>query len=167
MDRIIAMYELITARLNVVGEWLPPFFLRAILAFEYWEAGIMKFNGDNWFSHIKGDFPFPFNVINVDISWFLATWFEILGAVGLLIGLFTRFFSVSLIVLTIVATLAVHWPNEWSTLGELWNGYAITAKESGAGNFKLPLLFMIMLLPLLFSGPGKLSLDHLIKKWVD
>jgi putative oxidoreductase len=161
------MYELVAIRLNSIGEWLPAFFLRAILAYEYWEAGIEKFNGDNWFSHIKGDFPFPFNVVPVDFSWFLATWFEILGAIGLLIGLFTRFFSLSLIILTIVAALAVHWPAEWSTLGELWNGYAITAKEKGAGNFKLPLLFLIMFLPLLFSGPGKLSLDHLIKKWMD
>lgn len=165
MDRLIAFTDVITDGLNRVGEWLPQLFLRAILAWEFGEAGMMKLNGDNWFSNIKESFPFPFNAIDVDISWFIATWAEILGAGALLIGLFTRFFSLSLIILTIVAALAVHWPDEWSTLGELWKGYAITDK--GFGNYKLPLLFLIMLLPLLFSGAGKLSLDNLLKRWLD
>ncbi len=39
----------------------------------------------------------------VDISWFLATWTELIGAVALVVGLGTRFFSLSLIILTIVA----------------------------------------------------------------
>lgn len=165
MDKLIAIYSLVAGRLNVVGEWLPALFLRAILAYEYWEAGMQKFNGDNWFGSIKENFPFPFNAVSVDLSWFMATWFELLGAVGLLLGLFTRFFSASLIVLTIVATLAVHWPDQWSSLSELWQGYAISDK--GFGNFKLPLLFLIMLLPLLFSGPGKASIDHALKRWFD
>jgi len=40
----------------------------------------------------------------------------------------------------------------------LWSGYLITAK--GGGNFKLPLLFIIMLLPLVFHGGGRISLDR-------
>jgi len=68
----------------------------------------------------------------------------------------------SLIVITAVATAAVHWPAEWGSLGALWEGYVITAK--GAGNFKLPLLFVVMLLPLVFYGGGKLSLDELLLK---
>ncbi len=134
------------------------------MGYEYWEAGIMKFRGDNWFASIKDNFPFPFNVAPVELSWFLATWFEMLGAIALVLGLFTRFFAASLIILTIVAALSVHWPEQWSTLGELWQGYSISNK--GFGNYKLPLLFLIMLLPLMFSGPGKLSLDHAIKRWV-
>ncbi len=165
MDRLIALNDVICDRLNALGEWLPGLFLRAILAFEYWEAGVQKFNGDNWFGSIKDNFPFPFNSVPVEFSWFLATWFELLGAIGLLLGLFTRFFSLSLIILTVVATLAVHWPDQWSTLGELWKGYAISNK--GFGNFKLPLLFIIMLMPLLLRGPGKASLDHLLRRWFD
>ena len=78
----------------------------------------------------------------------------------ILFGLFTRFAAVSLIVITAVATAAVHWPAHWGSLGELWGGYVITAKD--AGNFKLPLLFVLMLLPLLFHGGGRLSLDRLL-----
>ena len=36
--------------------------------------------------------------------------------------------------------------------------------SDGAGNYKLPLLFVVMLLPLVFHGGGKLSLDHLLLK---
>ena len=78
----------------------------------------------------------------------------------LLVGLFTRFAAISLIVITVVATAAVHWPAEWSSLAELWSSYVITPK--GAGNYKLPLLFVVMLMPLVFHGGGKVSLDHLL-----
>lgn len=165
MDKMIALVDVVTDRLNALGEWLPQLFLRAILAWEYWEAGNMKLHGENWFASIKDAFPFPFNAVPVELSWFLATWAEIIGALALVLGLFTRFFSFSLIILTVVAALSVHWPQQWANLGELWQGYAITDK--GFGNYKLPLLYLIMLLPLLFSGAGKLSLDHLLKRWVD
>jgi putative oxidoreductase len=36
--------------------------------------------------------------------------------------------------------------------------------SDGFGNYKLPLLFLVILLPLLFHGGGKLSLDHLLLK---
>jgi putative oxidoreductase len=39
-------------------------------------------------------------------------------------------------------------------------GYVITDK--GHGNYKRPLIYLVMFVPLLLSGPGKASLDHLI-----
>jgi len=136
--------------------------LRLLLAWEFWEAGVMKLGGNNWFGGIKENFPFPFNYVPVDLSWFIATWFELLGSIGLAIGLFTRFWAISLIILSVVAIFGVHWPDDWSSLSELWKGYAISNK--GFGNFKLPLLFIVMLLPLFFSGPGKASVDHILSK---
>jgi putative oxidoreductase len=150
----------LTARLEGLGAWLAPLGLRLILAWEFGEAGFEKLRGDNWFSHVQDNFPFPFDVVPVGLSWFIATWFEIIGAFALVLGLFTRFFAFSLLILTFVATAAVHWPESWASLGALWEGYAITDK--GAGNFKLPLLFALMLLPLVLQGAGKLSLDHLL-----
>jgi putative oxidoreductase len=149
-----------TARLEGVGAWLAPLGLRLIMAWEFGEAGFEKLRGSNWFGHVQDNFPFPFSVVSTDVSWFIATWFEIIGAFALVLGLFTRFFAFSLLILTFVATAAVHWPDSWSTLGELWQGYAISDK--GAGNFKLPLLFALMLFPLVLNGAGKLSLDHLL-----
>lgn len=156
-------YHWAISLLESIGTWFPQLILRLILAWEFGEAGFEKLHGTNWFSNIT--FPFPFNLVPPEFSWHLSTFFEIVGAFALALGLATRFFSASLIVLTIVAIAAVHWPESWSTLAELWKGYAITDK--GYGNYKLPLLLLIMLLPLFFNGAGKLSVDHLInvKKW--
>jgi len=147
---------------NRVGEYLAPLGLRLLLAYEFWVAGVEKLRGDNWFADIQDKFPFPFSVVPTEISWQMATWFELIGAVALVIGLGTRFFSVSLVVLTLVAVAAVHWPAQWSSLAELWQGYAVT--DNGQGNFKLPLIYLVMFLPLILTGPGKLSLDHWIAK---
>ena len=134
----------------------------------YWrgntgEAGSTKFNGTNWFQHIQDKFPFPFSIIDPDISWFLATWFEILGAIALLIGLGTRYASLSLIVLTIVAAIAVHIPPEgWSSVSDMLSGYAIS--DEGKGSYKLPLIYIVMFIPLLVMGPGRISIDFLIAR---
>mgnify|MGYP001821581829 CR=1 FL=1 len=151
-------YQWAVSVLESIGTWFPQLILRLILAWEFGEAGLAKFNGENWFANIT--FPFPFNLVSPEISWGMATYFEIIGAAALVLGLATRFFSASLIILTIVAIASVHWPDSWNTFGELWQGYAISDK--GFGNYKLPLLLLIMLLPLLFNGAGKLSLDNLL-----
>lgn len=137
--------------LNVVGDYLGLLPLRLLLAYEFWESGVEKFKGENWFADIADKFPFPFNVIPTNVSWGIATWFELLGPIALVIGLGTRFFSASLIILTIVAIMSVH----------AGHGYTI-----GEGGWKLPLMYIVMFVPLLLSGPGKLSLDHWIAKWV-
>ena len=164
---IFNFYDNLTSRLRASGDYVWPLVLRLIMAWEFWESGVTKRHGENWFADIpwadwqKG-FPLPFDRIPVELNWFLATWSELVFAVMLLLGLFTRFAAISLIVVTVVATAAVHWPAEWNNLAELWSGYVITSK--GAGNFKLPLLFVVMLLPLVFNGGGKFSLDHLLIK---
>lgn len=152
----------ILALLDGAGAWLAPLGLRLILAWEYFESGLEKFRGGNWFADIRDQFPFPFNLVPVEISWQLATWFELAGGIALLVGLGTRFFSASLFILTLVAIGAVHWPAEWHTLAELAQGYALTDK--GHGNYKLPLIFLVMLLPLILTGPGRLSLDAWIAR---
>ena len=162
---VIKFYDRITSRLLASGDYVWPLALRLIMFWEFWESGITKLRGDNWFAEVpwaewqKG-FPFPFDQLGVNLNWLLATWGELVFAVMLLLGLFTRFAALSLLVITVVATAAVHWPAEWSSPGELWSGYVITSK--GAGNFKLPLLFVIMLLPLVFNGGGKFSIDQLL-----
>lgn len=158
---IYKSYNWITTQLEAIGTWFPQLVLRLILAWEFGEAGIAKYNGENWFANIT--FPFPFDLVSPEFSWGMATFFEIVGAAALVLGLATRFFSVSLIILTIVAIASVHWPDSWNTLSELWQGYAISDK--GFGNYKLPLLLLIMLLPLLFNGAGRLSVDHWLDKF--
>jgi len=161
------LYDNLTARLRAGGNYAWPLVLRLIMFWEFWESGIEKLHGQNWFAEIpwadwqKG-FPWPFGSISQDLNWMAATWGELIFSVMILLGLFTRFSAISLIVITAVATAAVHWPADWSSYQQLWEGYVITSK--GAGNFKLPLLFVVILLPLVFHGGGKISLDHLLLK---
>jgi len=129
-----------------IGEFLPQLGLRVLLAYEFGQSGLEKWHGMNWFGEIM--FPFPFNLIPAEVSWQLATWSELGGALALLLGLATRFFSASLIIVTLVAWASVH------------AGLGYNVCDNG---WKLPLIYLVMFLPLLFSGPGKLSLDHWIR----
>jgi putative oxidoreductase len=154
----------LTARLDGANESIPPLILRLIMGWEFFESGTEKLYGDNWFADIQSRFPFPFDVIPANLSWGIATWFELIGAIMLWIGLGTRLFAFVLLFLTFVATAAVHWPTMLGMWSDLAKGYAIT--DMGHGNFKLPLLFAVMLLPLIFGGGGRLSVDALVARLV-
>ena len=94
-----------------------PIFPRLLLAYEFGEAGFEKYNGENWFADLS--FPFPFNLLPADFNWTMATTLEIIAPVALILGLATRFFSLALLVLTVVAIAAVHWPSN----GAPWPNY--------------------------------------------
>lgn len=157
MKNVLNIARLGIQTLDLLGLWIGLLSLRLLLAWEFGEAGFEKLHGSNWFADIQDQFPWPFRWIPADLNWALATGFEIVGAIALVVGLGTRFFAASLTVLTVVAMLSVHWPESWSTLSELLKGYALT--NDGFGNFKLPVIYIGMLLPLVLMGPGRLSLD--------
>ncbi len=138
--------------LDELGRWLAPLGLRLLMAYEFWESGMAKLHGDNWFSSIQDQFPFPFNLIPTDISWQIATWNELIGPLLLVLGLGTRLASFSLIVLTLVAWVSVHGGNGYNVCD---NGY------------KLLVFYLLMLIPLVLAGPGKLSLDYwFCQRWL-
>lgn len=155
-------------RLDGAGLWLAPLGLRLLLAYEFFSAGQKKLGAGlgeapGWFTNQH--FPFPFGVLPADINWALVALGELTAGLALVFGLFTRFFAFVLIVITTVAIAAVHWPDSWASLAQLWEGYSVSrVMDEGEfrGNFRIPLLFLAMLLPLLFHGGGRLSLDHLI-----
>lgn len=149
MSLIISLTRNVFDMLNGIGQYLSMLMLRLFLAWEFWESGVEKFHGENWFADIQDAFPFPFSIIPTDISWFISTWTELAGAVALVVGLATRFTAVSFIVLDIVAWISVHGDNGYNVCS---NGY------------KLPLMYLIMLIPLLLSGPGKASIDAWINR---
>lgn len=123
--------------------------LRLLLAWEFWEAGIGKLRGENWFANIQADFPFPFSALPAEWSWAMATWTELVAAILLVLGLATRFGSLALIILTVVAWASVH----------AGQGYNIC--DNG---WKLPLIYLVLFLPLLIGGAGRLSLDHVLAR---
>jgi len=148
-------------RLDQAGLWLGLLSLRLLLGWDFFESGLEKFQGENWFADIMDKFPFPFDVVPVSFSWQLSTWFELVGAIALIVGLGTRFSAAALFILTLVAIASVHWPESWQTLADLAQGYVFT--DRGHGNFKLPVLFLGMLLPLILLGPGRLSADAFLR----
>ena len=170
MNKLIDIWRRIVGVLDPAGAWIGTLPLRLILAYEFGSAGLRKLGasdslyGDapNWFANSADQFPFPINLFSVNFNWFMVTWVEILGGFALALGLFTRFWAFSLLIVTIVAIFGVHWPDDWSSLGELWKGYAI--RNEGFGNFRIPLIFLVMLLPLVLTGPGKLSIDRILSK---
>ena len=65
MQAIMSLGCNVIGLLNKLGEWFPQLAMRIFLAYEFWESGLEKFNGTNWFTDLGGQFPFPFNVIPV------------------------------------------------------------------------------------------------------
>lgn len=165
MKRIFGLWDSLVNTIQPAGEWIALLPIRLLMSYEFGKAGFGKYAADgvpNWFANTQDNFLFPFNVIPAEISWFLVTWTEVLGSIGLFFGLFTRFWAFSLIILTIVAISGVHWPGDWSSLSELWEGYRVS-RDGDSGNFRIPLLFITMLIPMVFAGGGKLSLDQLLR----
>src|SRR6056297_3114870 len=146
MNSLTELYDRLTDRLRAAGDWLAPLGLRLLLAYEFYSAGTMKAGIDGtpgWFANKA--FPAPFDWFPAGMNWTMVTWTEILAGLALMLGLFTRFFAFSLVVVTTIAIVSTHWPASWDSLGELWKGYAVS--DDGFGNFRIPMLFLAMLLP--------------------
>ena len=122
--------------------------LRLFAAYEFLESGLQKWNGENWFSEINSQFPFPFNILSDSLNWNLAMYAELLLPVLLLLGLATRLSALGLIIVTAVAWAAVH------------AGLGYNVCDNG---YKMALIYIVVLIPLLLQGAGTWSLDQLIK----
>jgi putative oxidoreductase len=143
MKKILSKFEDITSK----GQDVALLFLRLILAYGFWEPAKNKWADINaiadWFASM--DIPAP------KLNAYLAATTEMTGVFLLSLGLATRIISFPLIITMIVAIKTVHWGN----------GFA--SSENG---FEIPLYYILMLLVLMTFGPGRISLDHLIKKFV-
>ena len=155
------MLTSVTRPLNRLADWTADLPLRAFLAWEFFESGLEKLHGSNWFADVQSSFPWPFNVLPPELNWQLSMWAELICPILLMLGLGTRLASLTLMIVTVVAIAAVHWPEHWSTLAELAQGYSIS--DQGFGNYKLPLIYIVALAPLLLKGAGRLSLDQLLR----
>ncbi|MDO4641019.1 MAG: DoxX family protein [Neisseria sp.] len=120
--------------------------LRLFTAYEFWESGVEKWKGENWFADIQDSFPFPINLLPVNVSWTMAMGAELIVPVLLVIGLFGRIGALSLMVVTAVAWVAVHGGNGYNVCD---NGY------------KMALIYILVLLPQALQGMGRFSLDYL------
>lgn len=172
-------------------DFLGPLALRLYLVPVFWVAGTNKLDSmDNiiaWFGNPDWGLGLPFPSL---LAW-LAVGSEVLGAIALLIGLGTRWFSIPLMVTMLVAAFSVHWSHGWQAVADPMSPFA-NANVQGAmdrldkakdllqdhgnydwltetGNFVVSnngmewaITYFVMLLALFFSGAGKLSVDHWI-----
>jgi putative oxidoreductase len=90
-----------------------------------------------WF----GSLGIPLPLLNA----YIAASVETAGVVLLTLGLLTRFISLPLIVVMIVAIVTVHLPNGFS---------------AGDNGFEIPLYYILFLLIFVSNGAGKFSLDR-------
>jgi len=124
---------------------LPPLLFRLILSYGFYEPAMKKLNSFDAIVQWFGSLGMPFPTVNA----FLATATETAGFIFLFLGLGTRLISIPLIVVMIVALVTVH----------LSNGFS-----AGNNGYEIPLYYMLMLISLIITGPGKISVDAIIEK---
>ena len=130
------------------GADIPPLLFRLILAYGFYVPAIKKMGNIEGISQWFASMNFPLPTLNA----YLAAITEFSGFILLLLGLGTRIISIPLMIVMLVAIFAVH----------LSNGF-----NAGDNGFEIPLYYFLMLLSLLIGGPGKLSIDHFLKKWYE
>ncbi|CAN5219746.1 DoxX family protein [soil metagenome] len=143
--KITSLYQQVAFKLTSLRD-LPLLALRLVLAYGFFGPAMMKLNDigaiAGWFESMG--MPMP------TLNAYMATFTEVAGVVLLALGLATRFITIPLIIVMLVAIITVHWGNGF---------------DAGDNGFEIPLYYIIMLFTLLILGPGKISLDALIKKY--
>ncbi len=84
-----------------------------------------------------------------EVSAFIVAFVELIGGIGLILGVFTRYWALLLSIVMIVAIFTVKLPN--GLLG-----------MQGRPGYELDLALLVGCLALLFTGPGPVSLERAI-----
>jgi hypothetical protein len=79
------------------GHWIGMLGIRQMLTYEFAVSDPEKLHGQNWLANIMGDFPFPFSLVPADVSGFIPTWTELIGAAALVVGLLIPIMLVPLV----------------------------------------------------------------------
>lgn len=137
------MYQSLIKKVDMLKD-LPPLFFRLILAYGFYGPAMQKIANIDGIAQWFASMGMPFPTLNA----YMATTTEVSGFVLLFLGLATRIISIPLIIVMIVAITTVH----------LGNGF-----EAGNNGFEIPLYYILMLISLIITGPGRISLDALLK----
>lgn len=118
---------------------------RLAVAYGFLEPAMNKWNNINGVASWFESMGIPFPLLNT----YLAASTELLGVGLLALGLFTRYISIPLIVVMLVAIFSVHLPNGFS---------------AGDNGYEIPLYYLVFLSIFLSHGAGKISLDYVLFK---
>ena len=151
-------------------EDVPLLFLRVILAYTFYGPAMLKLGN---IESTAGYFEYlgiPLPLLNA----YMAAGTELIGAILLSLGLLTRFISVPLLFIMIVAIATVHGANGFNVImpGDAfaWESPFINGQEVPhtvvvlQNGYEMVMYYMAMLMVLVSKGAGRLSLDFLIFK---
>jgi len=118
---------------------------RLVVAYGFYNPALLKWSNFDttvaWF--IELGIPFA------SLATFLTASIEISAVVLLILGLFTRFITIPLMVIMVVAIVTVHYVNGFS---------------AGNDGFEIPLYYFLFLSLFATHGAGKFSLDYILFK---
>lgn len=126
------------------AQWVPQLLVRLFVGYFFAESGWGKVHGLDAMTARFTEWGIPFPAFNAALSG----WTELVCGLLVLIGLFTRLASVPMVINMVVAVVAVK-----------------LQKVTGLSDFvelDEP-LYALSFLWLFFSGPGRVSLDHLLE----
>lgn len=124
---------------------LPPLVFRLILAYGFYEPAMTKWKNIQGVAEWFGSMGIPAPTLNA----YMAASTEAIGVILLTLGLATRFISVPLMVVMVVAVATVHWSNGFSC---------------GQNGFEVPFYYFFMLFSLIVSGAGRISVDEILRR---
>jgi putative oxidoreductase len=131
--------------------------LRAIVGYGFMAHGFAKLaRGPEHFVGILHALGFPEPSL---LGW-LTILVELIGGVAVLVGACVRIVSIPMATILLVAALAVHAPNGFSSIKLL----AVTASgaQFGAPGYETDLLYLACMASLVVMGSGPLSVDSLL-----
>ncbi|HHB78808.1 MAG TPA: DoxX family protein [Saprospiraceae bacterium] len=161
--------------------------MRLILAYVFYHTAMEKWSDMdatiNWFGNKEWGLGMPFPALNA----YMAATTELVGAILLVIGLGSRTISLPLIFVMIIALVTVHMGNGWLAIGDSMHDPEIADRLSKAkdilkahgdyawltakGGFvilqngvEFVIMYMVMLLAIVGTGPGRFSLDRLLHR---
>ena len=184
--KAIQMYNKTTDWMSNLGD-VPLLLIRLLLAYAFFGPAMEKWGNMEatiaWFGNPDWGLGLPFPALNA----YMAATTEIVGVVLLVLGLGTRFISIPLIFVMLMAWFTVHIDHGWLAIAsssadpgvaERLNMTREILQEHGnyswlteKGSFvilqngaEFVVTYIVMLLSLISFGSGKLSLDYLLEK---
>ncbi|NOR86712.1 MAG: DoxX family membrane protein [Bacteroidales bacterium] len=142
--KLIGVCNAISKTLDLLKD-IPLLLIRLTLAYGFYTPAMNKWSDiesvAGWFESMN----YPLPILNA----YMAASVEIAGVVLLTLGFASRVISIPLIFVMLVAIFTVHGGNGF---------------EASANGFEIPLYYLVMLFTILVYGPGKYSLDGIIRK---
>lgn len=152
-EKVIRVDDL-TFRVADSTSFIAPLATRIVIGLAFIQAGTGKFRHFENVVGFFGELGIPFPAFNAG----LVASMETFGGIALILGLLTRFFAGGLSITMVVALLTA----DKAKFLASWSG----AAEQSPTDITA-FVFLLFLLWLVFDGPGKLSLDTLLRRFLN